>query len=223
MRRLLLLLTLLFALAATSAWAGYPGGNQINAAGSGATMIGAPGNPGTTTSTTGVMAGLGSTCAFTPTYSTHFFVVLQGQAQSSATSDGGNITLSWGAGTAPSNGDALTITAGSFIVGHQYTIASVGTTNFTLIGAASNTVGVAFIATGVGSGTGTATQGTQAAAADTVVTNNASISASSTSFASAIAITGLVPGTAYWFDVVEAAVTAGTFSLLNVRCRGFEM
>ena len=48
------------------------------------------------------------------------------------------------------------ITAGSFVVGKQYKIVSVGTTNFTLIGAASNTVGETFTATGVGSGTGTA-------------------------------------------------------------------
>ena len=46
--------------------------------------------------------------------------------------------------------------AGSFIPGATYTILTVGTTNYTAIGAASNTVGVTFIATGVGSGTGTA-------------------------------------------------------------------
>jgi hypothetical protein len=50
-----------------------------------------------------------------------------------------------------------TITAGAFVVGSQYKILTVGTTNFTLIGAASNTVGVTFTATGVGTGTGTAT------------------------------------------------------------------
>lgn len=49
-----------------------------------------------------------------------------------------------------------TVTAGNFVVGQTYRIASVGTTNFTLIGAVSNTVGTYFIATGVGSGTGTA-------------------------------------------------------------------
>jgi len=47
-------------------------------------------------------------------------------------------------------------TAGSFVVGDTYQIVTVGTTNYTLIGAASNTVGVIFNATGVGSGTGTA-------------------------------------------------------------------
>jgi hypothetical protein len=49
-----------------------------------------------------------------------------------------------------------TVTAGSFVVGKIYRIASVGTTNFTLIGAVNNTVGTHFIATGAGSGTGTA-------------------------------------------------------------------
>jgi len=49
-----------------------------------------------------------------------------------------------------------TVTAGSFVVGTSYTILSVGTTDFTLIGAASNTVGGVFTATGVGAGTGTA-------------------------------------------------------------------
>ena len=51
-------------------------------------------------------------------------------------------------------------TAGSFIVGISYTIKFIGTTDFTLIGAASNTVGVVFTATGAGSGTGTATPNT---------------------------------------------------------------
>jgi hypothetical protein len=50
-----------------------------------------------------------------------------------------------------------TQTAGAFNVGTSYTIASIGTTNFTLIGAASNTIGVVFTATGAGTGTGTAT------------------------------------------------------------------
>ncbi len=48
------------------------------------------------------------------------------------------------------------VTAGSFVVGKSYTITTVGTTDFTLIGAASNTVGVTFTATGVGTGTGQA-------------------------------------------------------------------
>ena len=57
------------------------------------------------------------------------------------------------------NQDTATITAGAFVVGVKYTILVVGTTDFTLIGAASNTIGVTFTATGVGSGTGTASNG----------------------------------------------------------------
>ena len=48
------------------------------------------------------------------------------------------------------------VTAGSFVTGTSYKITTVGTTNFTLIGASSNTVGIVFTATGAGSGTGTA-------------------------------------------------------------------
>ena len=40
-------------------------------------------------------------------------------------------------------------------IGTEYTIVFVGNTDFTLIGAASNTIGVTFTATGVGEGTGT--------------------------------------------------------------------
>lgn len=49
-----------------------------------------------------------------------------------------------------------TFTAGSFVVGVEYKIATIGTTDYTLIGASANTVGLYFIATGVGVGTGTA-------------------------------------------------------------------
>ena len=46
-------------------------------------------------------------------------------------------------------------TAGSFDIGTFYEIVTVGNTDFTLIGASANTVGVTFIATGAGTGTGT--------------------------------------------------------------------
>lgn len=49
-----------------------------------------------------------------------------------------------------------TVAAGSFVIGKMYRILTVGTTDFTLIGAISNAIGLHFIATGVGSGTGTA-------------------------------------------------------------------
>jgi len=49
------------------------------------------------------------------------------------------------------------VNAGSFVVGTQYVITFVGTTNFTLIGSSANTPGVSFYATGAGTGSGTAT------------------------------------------------------------------
>lgn len=54
------------------------------------------------------------------------------------------------------NGTGNTVTAGSFTATKKYTIKTIGTTNFTSIGATSNTVGLQFAATGVGTGTGTA-------------------------------------------------------------------
>lgn len=48
------------------------------------------------------------------------------------------------------------VTAGAFVSGISYVILTVGSTDFTLIGAVSNTVGLEFTATGVGAGTGTA-------------------------------------------------------------------
>jgi hypothetical protein len=50
------------------------------------------------------------------------------------------------------------VTAGAFVTGVRYVILTVGTTDFTLIGAASNTVGLSFVASGAGAGTGTATR-----------------------------------------------------------------
>ena len=50
----------------------------------------------------------------------------------------------------------LKTVAGSFVTGTTYQILTVGDTDFTAIGAASNTVGLQFTATGAGTGTGTA-------------------------------------------------------------------
>ena len=46
--------------------------------------------------------------------------------------------------------------AGTFVTGLPYSISEVGTTNFTTVGATSNTVGEVFVATGAGTGTGVA-------------------------------------------------------------------
>ncbi len=88
---------------------------------------------------------------------------------------------------APASG--ATITAGSFVVGNTYQIVSIGTTDFTLIGASANTVGLVFTATGVGAGTGTARVITPpsssvvvsgSVAAGTVIANLGSLSPSTT-------------------------------------------
>ena len=61
--------------------------------------------------------------------------------------------------TAP-NTNPVTVNAGSFVVGTAYQILTTtdggAATDFTLIGAANNTVGTTFVATGAGTGTGTA-------------------------------------------------------------------
>ena len=79
----------------------------------------------------------------------------------SLTLGGTAIALSTAAGTMTVNTSYFSVTAnddiaGSFLTGTTYTILSVGTTDFTSIGAASNTVGISFVATGAGEGTGTA-------------------------------------------------------------------
>ena len=51
-------------------------------------------------------------------------------------------------------------TAGSFEIGRKYLITSIGTTDFTAVGASSNTVGISFLASGAGAGTGTAYEAT---------------------------------------------------------------
>jgi hypothetical protein len=61
-----------------------------------------------------------------------------------------------GSGYLHNAGEFASVAAGNFVPGVVYTIAFVGTTNFTLIGASSNTVGITFRATGYGSGTGKA-------------------------------------------------------------------
>ena len=99
-------------------------------------------------------------------------------------------TATWNGGVVPTAGDTVysngfivtidqnidiggannpIVNAGSFVSGQWYQITTVGTTNFTVIGATSNTLGVIFLASGVGSGTGQA----QALATLTTATNTA--------------------------------------------------
>ncbi len=55
------------------------------------------------------------------------------------------------------NADSLETVTIPFTVGTEYTILTVGTTDFTLIGSADNVIGTVFTATGIGAGDGTAT------------------------------------------------------------------
>ncbi len=66
-----------------------------------------------------------------------------------------NVSVIGSSGPVPVS-NAVLPSGGSFVVGATYKVATIGTTDFTLIGGA-NVVGSIFTATGVGAGTGTAT------------------------------------------------------------------
>lgn len=93
------------------------------------------------------------------------FVAIASGSRTTNTSDNGTTwsenllslpsTSSW---TALAAGKLTVVeTAGAFVIGRSYQITSLGNTVFTNIGASANIVGTYFVATGVGSGTGTAT------------------------------------------------------------------
>jgi hypothetical protein len=119
-----------------------------------------------------------------------------------------------GSGTGTASPSPKDVAAGSFIVGRGYEIKTVGTTNFTTIGAVGSVVGSFFIATGVGTGTGTAipagmlstltsggiTQGT------TVSAINTDPNAATKSFT--ISLTPLAP-------LDRATICAGTCAFFN--------
>ena len=67
---------------------------------------------------------------------------------------------------------AISRLATALVAGEGYTITTLGTTNFTLYGASSNTIGTSFVATGAGLGTGTCiTQQVTGVALETTVPN----------------------------------------------------
>ena len=70
------------------------------------------------------------------------------------------------------------VTAGSFVTGYSYTIASPGNTDFTLIGATDSLSGTTFVATGPGTGTGTANESPISAGASVTTLSGASNSTS---------------------------------------------
>ncbi|MGC4041418.1 MAG: GEVED domain-containing protein [Flavobacterium sp.] len=80
---------------------------------------------------------------------------------------------------------------------------SQGTTDFTLIGALNNTVGTYFVATGAGTGTGTAAK---------VLANNITPSATLAGGINGVNLTGLAPNTTYYFWV-RSSCGGGDLSL----------
>ncbi|MDE2472659.1 MAG: hypothetical protein KGL35_29025 [Bradyrhizobium sp.] len=83
----------------------YKNGIAYNlASGNGATLDALPVNPTGTTSTTGVMTGLGGTCKITPRYSTRVLVFFTLFGMNNTASDGWETQVFYGTGTAPING-----------------------------------------------------------------------------------------------------------------------
>lgn len=78
----------------------------------GSVLEASPGNPVATTSTTGAMMGLGSTCVFTPKYSTRANIHIDGAVTNSGTNIS-SFQLRWGTGAAPTNPSGTTPPAGT--------------------------------------------------------------------------------------------------------------
>jgi hypothetical protein len=72
------------------------------ASGRGQTLDANPSNPTGTSSTSGVMMGLGSTCKIDPTYSGRIEFIIEGMSNQTAASSI-SISLRYGSGTAPAN------------------------------------------------------------------------------------------------------------------------
>ena len=137
-----------------------------------------------------------------------------------------NVPVTLTAGTVVKTGLTMTFTvsapgapttAGAFTIGRAYTIATIGNTDFTAIGAASNTVGTTFIATAAGAGTGTAT--TQAVATGAFDQSAADIRALCSGAVPAVATTYTISVAANYGNVagytaagVAVPVTAGSSS-----------
>jgi hypothetical protein len=89
-----------------------------------------------------------------PAFSHGSYTTIEGGAINATTIS--SISADLGMITAGTIRGGTVVAAGGFTAGITYLIESIGTTNFTAIGASSNTIGLAFTATSAGSGTGTA-------------------------------------------------------------------
>ena len=146
-------------------------------------------------------------------------------------------TGTWQGGVVPGNGDTVyasgfnvtldtditigggnnpTVSAGSFVAGQWYEITFVGTTSWTSIGAASNTLGVVFLATGVGSGTGEA----KALATLTTAANTAAGAAAGGSFVMSTVRAMTCDLRAGTTTCLNVTATTGTLTLSGIRAVG---
>ena len=133
----------------------------------GTNLGGAPSANDVTVTVTAVNATTGAITAFefTGVGAGSKFVAIASGSRTTNTSTNGT-TWSQNLLALPSTSDWTSIaagklttveTAGAFVIGRSYVITSLGNTVFTSIGSAANLVGTYFVATGIGSGTGTAT------------------------------------------------------------------
>ena len=99
-----------------------------------AILMGTPGNPTGTTSTTAVMMGIGTTCKITPTVTGRVRITLIGLMTTTVGSDGVQAQLAYGTGTAPANAAAATGTT----LGVPTDYFGVPSTPFTLPGVISS-------------------------------------------------------------------------------------
>ncbi|MEM5947081.1 Ig-like domain-containing protein [Spirochaetia bacterium 38H-sp] len=94
------------------------------------------------------------TSLYTTNYDTSNFKARNNRLQFNVATSGGNGTKYYGIRYI--TGQTTGVAATTLVQGNVYTIETLGDTDWTLVGASSNTVGVTFVATGAGTGTGTA-------------------------------------------------------------------
>ena len=141
---------------------------------------------------------------------------------SSISSAGNNVTITTTATHGLSANQTVTVSltanATALVSGVPCTILTVGTTDFTLIGASSNTIGVSFVATGAGLGTGTVRLNQQNSSINiTTIVNSTQftyISPASATFATITASGTVTPNTRYNF---YAAGTAPNYLAGDLR------
>jgi len=110
----------------------------------------------------------------------------------------------------------VTENAVNIVAGRRYIIASTGSTDFTLVGAANNNPGTVFIANGAGTGTGTAERNRNditISAGELEIGRNYTISTPGTTDFTAVGATNSLPGTSF----IATGTGSGTGSAITVN------